>query len=40
MDLQVPIQRRPPLTPRRFALGVELVRQDGDLLLQAFRDGC
>src|SRR5512133_1670981 len=40
VDLQVPIQRCPPLAPRGLALGVELVGQVSDLLRQALRDGC
>ena len=39
MNFQVSIQRRSSLAPRGFALGIELVRQLGDLLLQALRDG-
>ena len=40
VNFQVSIQRRSSLAPRGFALGIELVRQLGDLLLQALRDGC
>ena len=39
MDLQVPVHRLLPGAPGRPALGVEAVRQVGDRLLEALRDG-
>jgi hypothetical protein len=40
VDLQVPIQRRSPRALWSPALGIEAIRQVGDLLRQALRDGC